>query len=106
MKFSSYAACQAHSTACTRETCKGQRKFHRVRNIAAGDTVYLNPRTGWWDASFLYGHTPAEVTHSRTGKDGKLHVADDGVPVGADGEPLVGDRNNGWAGVSLLQVCC
>jgi hypothetical protein len=52
----------------------------------------------------LYGQTEAAVARARTMRGGKLHVADDGVPLGPDGFPLVGDRINGWVGVSLLQV--
>ena len=67
-------------------------------------TVYLNNRTGWWDASFLYGQTEEAVAQGRTGTAGKLHVARDGIPTGTDGKPLVGDRANGWVGVAMLQV--
>ena len=52
----------------------------------------------------MYGQTEEAVKKARTGAGGRLHVSDDGVPMDVDGTPLVGDRNNGWAGVALLQV--
>lgn len=66
--------------------------------------MYLNNRTGWWDASFLYGQTEEAVAQGRLGTAGKLHIAEDGIPTGTDGRPLVGDRANGWVGVAMLQV--
>lgn len=68
------------------------------------DTVYLNPRTAWWDASFLYGQSERAALKSRTRVGGRLHVSEDGVPVGLDGAPLVGDQVNSWVGITLLQV--
>ena len=69
---------------------------HPTRNAAAnsGETAYLNTRTGWWDASFLYGQTEAAVLEARAFEGGrlKLDADNDGVPIGDDGSPSVGDQ--------------
>jgi Animal haem peroxidase len=69
---------------------------HPTRNAAAntGETAYLNTRTGWWDASFLYGQTEAAVLETRAFQGGKLKEDTDmdGVPIGNDGSPSVGDQ--------------
>lgn len=77
-----------------------------TRNAApagSGGTAYLNPRTAWWDASFVYGQNAEAVAKARTFSGGKLRVEAGMLPVDADGSVPVGDQMNSWAGVALLQ---
>jgi Animal haem peroxidase len=79
--------------------------FRFPRTATRKDGAFVNARTHWWDASFLYGQNEAAVQRARTMRDGKLHEgAVAGIlPVADDETPLVGDPKNGWIGVSLLQ---
>ena len=77
-----------------------------TRNAApagSGQTAYLNPRTAWWDASFVYGQNAEAVARARTRKGGKVRVDADMMPIDPDGTVPVGDQMNTWAGVALLQ---
>eukprot|EP00892_Ulva_mutabilis_P010544 jgi/Ulvmu1/7862/UM004_0093.1 len=69
----------------------------------SGGTAYLNPRTAWWDASFVYGQNAEAVAKARTFAGGKVRVDADMLPIDADGTVPVGDQMNSWAGVALLQ---
>jgi Animal haem peroxidase len=79
--------------------------FRFPKTSARTDKAFVNARTHWWDASFLYGQGEVAVRRARTMRDGKLHQgnATGILPVAEDGTPLVGDPKNGWIGVSLLQ---
>lgn len=77
-----------------------------TRNAApagSGATAYLNPRTAWWDASFVYGQNAEAVAKARTMSGGKLRVDVGMLPIDGDGTVPVGDQRNTWAGVTLLQ---
>lgn len=63
-----------------------------------------NLRTAWWDASFLYGQNEEEVRRGRLGVLGKLKSGKGNrLPVDERGLYLVGDQENSWVGVALLQ---
>ena len=79
-------------------------KTGAIEDPEGPDTVYLNPRTAWWDASFLYGQSEAAVRRARTGEGGRLHTSEHGVARGSSDTPLVGDQINAWVGITLLQV--
>jgi Animal haem peroxidase len=68
-------------------------------------SVYLNTRTGWWDASFVYGQTLEDVAHARERKGGRLRLPDNSLPIDAAGLCSIGDQHNSWLGVACLQVC-
>lgn len=69
------------------------------------DGAFDNFRTHWWDASFVYGQTDEDVNRARTFKGGRLHVGDipGALPRDEQGRVVVGDPQNGWLGVALLQ---
>ncbi|KAK7018553.1 heme peroxidase [Favolaschia claudopus] len=65
--------------------------------------TYNNINTHWWDLSQVYGVDEATHAKIRSGVDGKLLVASDGLlPVGADGLDVTGFNDNWWAGLSML----
>ncbi|KAF7334380.1 hypothetical protein MVEN_02266900 [Mycena venus] len=65
--------------------------------------TYNNINTHWWDLSQVYGVDETVHAKLRSGVDGKLIVADDGLlPVGADGLDVTGFNDNWWAGLSML----
>jgi Animal haem peroxidase len=68
--------------------------------------VYATHDTHWWDGSQIYGHDDAFQKLARTGEDGKLQLADDGLhPEALD--PLVdpvGPRGNFWLGLAILHA--
>ncbi|KAF7361222.1 hypothetical protein MSAN_01154300 [Mycena sanguinolenta] len=65
--------------------------------------TYTNINTHWWDLSQVYGSDEAVHTTLRSGVDGKMIVAADGLlPVGPDGLDVTGFNDNWWAGLSLM----
>jgi alpha-dioxygenase len=74
------------------------------------DGFYNNPRTQWWDASWLYGQTEAEVSKTRLYQDGKVRLSlrHPNAKVASESENgtfynTTGDSMNSWIGLSLLQ---
>ena len=85
-----------------------QFKVPRTKDTApAGDdgSRYLNTRTGWWDASFLYGQNRKAVKEAREGKGGRLRLPNNALPIDDEGLCAIGDQHNSWLGVAVLQVC-
>ena len=66
--------------------------------------AYVNQNSHWWDGSQIYGSTLDGQKLLRTGRGGKLKVADDGrIPVDlATGLELTGFTENAWVGLHLL----
>jgi hypothetical protein len=67
-------------------------------------SAYLNTRTGWWDASFLYGATAQAERRSRTGCGGLLNLPGGKLPINKQGLCFLGDQRNSQVGVGCLQV--
>lgn len=69
-----------------------------------GHPAYQNPRTHWWDVSFVYGSDEETLRRTRTYEGGKIYAGEGGVmPHNPDGSIVTGDNKNSWVGVSLLQ---
>ena len=69
-----------------------------------GHPAYQNPRTHWWDVSFVYGSDEETLRRTRTYEGGKIYAGEGGVmPHNPDGTIVTGDNKNSWVGVSLLQ---
>lgn len=67
-------------------------------------SAYLNNRTGWWDASFLYGQTESDVAKGRDAAGGRLKMPGGALPIDDEGLCCLGDQHNSWVGVTCLQV--
>lgn len=71
----------------------------------AGDfpQTYINVSSHWWDASQIYGANADEQQRCRTGADGKLHIAEQGLlppPASPDQDP---SREPGfWLGLAMM----
>jgi len=81
-------------------------KFKPTLQRKGDDGTYNNSRTAWWDASFLYGQDEEHANMARTFKDGLLKVNNknpDTLPVNENDVIEVGDQQNSWVGVALLQ---
>ncbi|XP_010254466.1 PREDICTED: alpha-dioxygenase 1-like [Nelumbo nucifera] len=84
-------------------------KFYKTKEVPTGfyeiKSGSLNTRTPWWDGSAVYGSNPEKLGKTRTFKDGKLKISDDGLLLhDEDGIAVSGDIRNSWAGVSALQA--
>lgn len=82
------------------------KKFTLFETKERPDGHFNTERTMWWDASFLYGNTPAQLKEGRLGKGGLLKESNDipdTLPVDKDGVHLIGDNKNSWVGVAVLQ---
>ncbi|CAN0517501.1 unnamed protein product, partial [Ectocarpus sp. 8 AP-2014] len=67
--------------------------------------AYRNPRTHWWDVSFVYGSDEETLGRTRTFKGGKILAGSSGVMDHTpEGNIASGDNKNSWVGVSLLQA--
>jgi hypothetical protein len=66
---------------------------------ADGPVTSVNELTHWWDGSSLYGNSRAEQQRVRTGRDGKLHVTEDGT-MPATGDPAL--VPGWWTGLGML----
>ncbi|KAB2352535.1 peroxidase family protein [Actinomadura rudentiformis] len=67
--------------------------------------TWANTETHWWDASQIYGSTPDHQKIVRSGEDGKLRVASDGLPVMPDDPNLDPRRVPGfWLGVLMMHA--
>ncbi|CAN0606112.1 unnamed protein product, partial [Ectocarpus sp. 12 AP-2014] len=67
--------------------------------------AYRNPRTHWWDVSFVYGSDEETHRRTRTFEGGKILAGSDGVMDHTpEGNITSGDNKNSWVGVSLLQA--
>lgn len=66
--------------------------------------TFLNTVTHWWDGSQIYGSDAETVAKVRSGQDGKLKLAENGLlPLdGETGKDLTGVNGNYWLGLSLL----
>lgn len=68
--------------------------------------TFVNTSSHWWDASQIYGTTPAYQQFVRTRQDGKLRVDPDGslpLPPGkTDGNPS--EEPGFWIGLAMLQT--
>jgi hypothetical protein len=70
---------------------------------AEGPITTVNDLTHWWDGSSLYGTTLEEQRRVRTGKDGKLHLTDDGRLPLPDDPAIDPTRVPGWwTGMGML----
>lgn len=67
--------------------------------------TFLNTETHWWDASQIYGSTPAFQAAVRTGKDGKVIIGDDGL-IAVDPNLLgkSGGADGWWLGLELMST--
>lgn len=88
---------------------------------ATGFRYHLNTRTAWWDASAVYGTTPAQMRRTRTFEGGEVvelaltgvlpsgRAPHEGAPTcaGLGSDPglifMAGDQLNSYLGVVLLQ---
>jgi heme peroxidase len=67
--------------------------------------TYANTETPWWDASQIYGKTPAEQQWARSGEHGKLRVDADGLPpFPTDPEHNPANIPGFWLGLPMLQA--
>ena len=81
----------------------GDFKFHPTA-IDRDNGGSKNVRTAWWDASFVYGQTEQQVKQGRTGSGGKMKEGEGNrLAVDDDGLFVVGDQENSWVGIALLQ---
>ncbi|KAJ3186085.1 hypothetical protein HDU85_001003 [Gaertneriomyces sp. JEL0708] len=65
--------------------------------------AFKNRVTHWWDLSQIYGTDEATNRRIRTGVDGKLVLAENGLlPFGDDGIEITGFKDNWWPGLSML----
>ncbi len=70
----------------------------------AGPPTYVTQESHWWDASQIYGTTPAFASALRAPEQGKLRIDDVGLPppeVEATAD-LTGTAGNFWVGLALL----
>ncbi|CAM9858665.1 unnamed protein product [Ectocarpus sp. 4 AP-2014] len=82
-------------------------KFKKTGATASTNNhqAYRNPRTHWWDVSFVYGSDEETHGRTRTFKGGKILAGSDGVMNHTpEGNIASGDNKNSWVGVSLLQA--
>lgn len=82
------------------------KKFTLFETKERPDENFNSERTQWWDASFVYGNTTAQLKEGRVGKGGLLMESNsipDTLPVDKDGVHLIGDNKNSWVGVAILQ---
>ncbi len=67
--------------------------------------TYLNTSTAWWDASQLYGNDEDTQALVRSGAQGKLRLASNGLlPVDENGIDITGINGNWWVGLSLMHT--
>jgi len=65
--------------------------------------TFINTETPWWDGSQLYGVSLEQQQGVRSGEDGKLRVAADGLPpLGADPKRSPLQEPGFWLGLLLL----
>jgi hypothetical protein len=67
--------------------------------------TFKNENSHWWDASQIYGNDRARQMRVRSGKDGKIALADDGMLPDDPRHPGVdftGFNDNWWIGLSLF----
>lgn len=69
-----------------------------------GPPTFTTQESHWWDASQIYGTTPAFASALRASEQGKLRIDDVGLPppeveAAAD---LTGTAGNFWVGLALL----
>lgn len=70
----------------------------------AGPPTFTTQESHWWDASQIYGTTPAFASALRAPERGKLRIDDSGLPppeVEATAD-LTGTAGNFWVGLALL----
>ena len=82
------------------------KQFNFFETKERPDGHFDSERTMWWDASFLYGNTSAQLANSRLGRGGLFKLNDgvpDTLPVDKNGVHLIGDNKNSWVGVAILQ---
>jgi len=80
--------------------------MHIFETLERPDGHYDSERSQWWDVSFLYGQTVAQVKESRSFKGGKLKVntmQPNTIASREDGTYFVGDNKNSWVGVDLIK---
>ncbi|MFV8174742.1 peroxidase family protein [Mycolicibacterium peregrinum] len=70
----------------------------------AGPPTFVTQESHWWDASQIYGTTPAFASALRAPDGGKLRIDESGLPpaeveAAAD---LTGTAGNFWVGLALL----
>lgn len=67
---------------------------------------FINYETHWWDASQVYGSTPAKVEELRSHVDGKMKMGENGLlPIDpATGTDLVGNPGTWWLSLGLLHT--
>ena len=73
---------------------------------SATPPTFLTDDSHWWDGSQVYGNRDDFAVRLRTGEDGKLRIADDGLPP-ADlqaGLDLSGVAGAFWAGLGVLHT--
>lgn len=66
--------------------------------------TFVNQDTHWWDASQIYGDTPAFANALRSHNGGKLGLEEDGLPPEAldHDVDIKGPAGNFWVGLALL----
>ena len=70
----------------------------------AGPPTFVTQESHWWDASQIYGTTPAFASALRAPDGGKLRIDESGLPpaeVEATAD-LTGTAGNFWVGLALL----
>ena len=67
--------------------------------------LFGNTASHWWDGSEVYGPDEATATALREpGGGARLRLEDGHLPIGPDGVPLTGFRENWWLGLSVLHT--
>jgi hypothetical protein len=68
--------------------------------------TFLTEDSHWWDGSQIYGSKPEFAKAIRSGEDGKLRMAEDGLPPKEleRGLDLAGVDGNFWVGLGLLHT--
>jgi hypothetical protein len=69
-----------------------------------GPATFVTDDTHWWDASQIYGRDPEFAQGLRSGENGKLRIAEDGLPPADLDKHMdpTGVAANFWVGLALL----
>jgi hypothetical protein len=74
-----------------------------VPAAGAPPILFSGSASHWWDGSELYGGDESVAMSLREPEGGaKLRLEDGHLPIGPDGVPITGFRENWWLGVSIM----
>ncbi|GAA0966537.1 peroxidase family protein [Actinocorallia libanotica] len=90
-------------------TPEGVMRFAENHGVRAAEgeppILFANTASHWWDGSEVYGGDESVAMSLREpGGAAELRLEDGHLPLGPDGVPLTGFRENWWLGVSLMHT--